>query len=86
MGQAGCQPPWRRFSFDGMPDCDNITKLRKYDEEKKRVVGLGPAVVDKEDVLNTTKCLQPCSYIEYKVSFTVSMCCANVQIVLIFLI
>ena len=88
VGQAGCQPPWRRFTFDGIPVCDNWTILKNYHDEKWKVIGTGPAVMDTEDVLKTTECSLPCSYMEYKVSFSVSMCCVNVLscVVSIFLI
>ena len=37
MREAGCQPPWRRFSFDGMLDCDNWTMLNQYNNEAFKI-------------------------------------------------
>ena len=64
VGQAGCQPPWRRFTFEGIPLCDNWTLRTRYSHEKARVL----SDMTRDELLDTTKCLMSCSFIEYKVS------------------
>ena len=63
MIKAGCQPPWRKISVSGLPLCDNYTLLSTFASEFERV---GRMV--REDVLENTKCLMPCSFMEYEVS------------------
>ena len=64
VGQAGCQPPWRRFTFVEIPLCDNWTLLTQYSHEKTRVL----SDMTRDELLDTSKCLLPCSFIEYKVN------------------
>ena len=59
---VGCQPPWRKISVPGLPLCDNYTLLSKYGDEFERV---GRMV--KENVVENTKCLMPCSFMQYEV-------------------
>ena len=63
MIKVGCQPPWRKINVSGLPLCDNINQLLKYGNEFERV---GRMV--REDVVEYTKCLMPCSFMEYEVS------------------
>ena len=63
MRKTGCQPPWRKINVFGLPLCDNFTLLAKYGSEFERV---GRMV--REDVVENTKCLMPCSFMEYEVS------------------
>ena len=63
MIKVGCQPPWRKTSVSGLPLCDNYTLLSQYASEFERV---GRMV--REDVVEKTKCLMPCSFMEYEVS------------------
>ena len=64
MARAGCQPPWSRSPGDGdLPVCDNMTSLKKYQEEFKWNVYNN----DRDGIIKATKCLAPCSFIEYKV-------------------
>ena len=60
--QANCQPHWRTFDFEGVPTCDNWSMLNKYDDVKWNI-----AVMGFEEVIETTKCLYPCTFMEYKV-------------------
>ena len=64
MRQAGCQPPWRRFDVEELPLCDNWTMLDKYSEENLNIKD----TMTKEDIIETTMCLMPCTFMEYRVS------------------
>ena len=61
--QVGCQPPWRRFSVEGLPICDNWALLNKYTIENSKV---GSDMV-KDELIAETKCMFPCTFMEYKV-------------------
>ena len=63
MNSAGCQPPWRRFTIEQLPLCDNGTMLNRFREAYEKIAG--PLV--KEEIIDVTKCLMPCTYMEYKV-------------------
>ena len=63
MMRVGCQPHWRQFSVDGLPLCNNLSLLTQFANEFERV---GALVKDK--IIEDTKCLLPCSFMEYKVS------------------
>ena len=60
--QANCQPHWRTFDFTGVPLCENRTLLSKYDEAKWNITVMG-----SEEVMEITRCLLPCTFMEYKV-------------------
>ena len=62
MRKTGCQPPWRSVSVEGLPLCDNRTMLLKYGENYIHAVNYG-----KNALLERTKCMMPCSFMEYKV-------------------
>ena len=63
MAQVGCQPPFSRFEVKGLRLCDNWTLLKRYNEE---VVRFYPDT--KSNIIGSSKCLMPCSFMEYKVS------------------
>lgn len=63
MAQVGCQPPFSRFEVKGLRLCDNWTLLKRYNEE---VVRLYPDT--RSNIIGSSKCLMPCSFMEYKVS------------------
>ena len=61
---VGCQPPWSRFAVEGVPLCDTWTLLSRYSEENRRVT----EEMDRQEIIEATQCLLPCSYMEYRVS------------------
>ena len=63
MARAECQPHWRRFSSENLPECDNATMLTRYSEEYWNVCDLY-----RQEIINVTGCHLPCSFLEYKVS------------------
>ena len=65
MKIAGCQPPWRKINVDGLPLCDNNETLNKYSK-----VRLETWEMTRGELFMKTKCLMPCSYMEYKVKIT----------------
>ena len=67
MNIAGCQPPWRRFSVDHLPICDNMKMLNHFGKVYDRMMNKF-----RDDIIETTKCRLPCSYLEYKVSMQMS--------------
>ena len=62
MNIAVCQPPWRRFSVDNLPICNNMKMLDRYGRVYDRMMNKF-----KDDIIETTKCKLPCSYLEFKV-------------------
>ena len=58
---AGCQPKWSRVNED-QPLCDNKNMSEKYSWLYYEFGKL-----EREDLIKHTKCLMPCSYMEYKV-------------------
>ena len=63
MTRAGCQPPWSRTDLHGLlPLCDNWSLLTRYHNERYRLW-----LMDNENLINDTKCLMPCIFMEYKV-------------------
>ena len=64
MRKIGCQLPWRRVNIDGMPICDNSTMLNNYDYSYWWAVDWGI-----DNLIKLTKCLMPCSFMEYKVQY-----------------
>ena len=62
--KAGCQPNWRLFSIEGLPVCDNATMVRNYNEIWANV----SLNMDRDDIYQTTKCLMPCTFLDFKVS------------------
>ena len=66
MLNVGCQPPWRRFSVEGLPLCDNSNLLTRYGNEYDRVTQMV-----KNELIEETKCMAPCTFMEYKVDITI---------------
>ena len=64
MRMAGCQPPMGRVKVDGLPLCDNMTMLKNHADNTWYTTEYG-----REWLINSTKCLMPCSFMEYKVKF-----------------
>ena len=62
MVKAGCQPPWRLVSVQNLPLCDNLNMLMQYNSIFVRLVYYG-----RNKLIEATKCLMPCTYMEYKV-------------------
>ena len=60
---VGCQIPWSTVNVTGMPLCDNSTTFNKYDKYLDEVLSM-----QKDDLIRTTKCFLPCTFMEYKVS------------------
>ena len=65
---VGCQPPWTRFIMEGHPLCDNLTKINEYSNKVNEFYDMG-----KNDLFEETSCLIPCIFMEYKVSFLLSL-------------
>ena len=64
MRKIGCQLPWRRVNIEGLPICDNATMLNHYDYSYSWAVDSG-----RDMLMKLTKCLMPCSFMEYKVPY-----------------
>ena len=62
MRNVGCQPPWRRFTVDELPECDSLALLNKFAYEYERI-----ASMVRSEILEDTNCLIPCTFMEYKV-------------------
>ena len=60
--QTGCQPPLRRFNFTGVPECDTWDLMWKYSDHSA-----GLSETEGGMVIEKTKCLLPCTFMEYKV-------------------
>ena len=61
---AGCEPPWGGWRvMESVPTCDNLTLLLSYDEEYWKFF-----TSDEKRLFEVSKCLMPCSFMEYKVS------------------
>ena len=60
---AGCQAPWRRVSVEGLPLCDNFTKLYSFFLAYENIWRM-----DRRMRNEKTQCFMPCSFMEYKVS------------------
>lgn len=67
MNKADCQPPWRMSTIENMPICDNWTQLMNYKKEYDRVWHMF-----RDEVIEYTKCLFPCTFMEYRVSIELS--------------
>ena len=62
--QAGCQPHWRLFSVEGMPTCQNLSELKKYNKFSLKII----LDMDSDERFQKTNCLLPCTFMEYQVS------------------
>ena len=77
MARAGCQPPWRLVSVQNLPLCDNLDMLLQYNSIFVRLVYYG-----RNKLIEATKCLMPCTYMEYKVcTKTFKNCCTIISII-----
>ena len=66
MKKAGCQPHWRRFSFEGLPVCDNYTLLNdRFANLYSKYYNL-----HLKKIMEKSNCLIPCSFMEYKVKLS----------------
>ena len=63
MARVGCQPKWSRVSMEDMPLCDNSSLLWNYHVEYLTLTATG-----SYGITEMTKCLLPCSFMEYKVA------------------
>ena len=61
--RAGCQPARNMFPVKGVPLCQNWSQLTTYSEEFDKV-----SLMDRNDLLEFTKCIIPCTFMEYRVS------------------
>ena len=59
----GCQPPWSRYNIEGQPLCDNLSMLDDYGDKLDEF-----SIMGKKDLLEKTRCLTPCFFMEYRVS------------------
>ena len=48
--------------MEGMPLCDNSTTFKKYDKYQDDVM-----FMQRNDLIRTTRCFLPCTFMEYKV-------------------
>ena len=65
MDRAGCQPPWSRVDVKYLPLCSNSSMLDKHSSEYYAVLELGLHALGRR-----TKCVMPCTFMEYKVSYS----------------
>ena len=68
-GGVHCRPGWLSAALEEVYICwntpfDNWTLLTQYSYEKARVL----SDMTRDELLDTSKCLLPCYFIEYKVS------------------
>ena len=61
--KVGCQPYWNKFDITGIQICKNGTMMQHYSDEKTR-----SAMMSRVELIGETKCLMPCTFMEYKVS------------------
>ena len=61
--KAGCQPYWNKYNISEMPFCANASMLKEYSDES-----ISHSRMYKNELLKKTKCLLPCTFIEYKVT------------------
>ena len=60
--EVGCRPPWDSWSPTSNPVCETLEKNIEHEEMDFDILNYEPKII-----LNKTKCLIPCNYIEYKV-------------------
>ena len=61
--KAGCQPYWNKLNMKGIQICKNGSMLNHYSNERTTI-----SLMSRKELIETTKCLMPCSFMEYKVS------------------
>ena len=62
---AGCQPYWKPFPLERIPTCSNYSIIKEYQNIMANIAYNS----DREDIRQKTKCVIPCTFYEYKVSF-----------------
>ena len=67
VARAGCQPYWSKYQVDGMPFCNTAKMLEHYG-----TINLEFAWMHRNELMSATKCLMPCSFMEYKVGLNLS--------------
>ena len=60
VARAGCQPPWKRFTVDGQPTCDNVSLLNQFGEEYTTFYNM-----ERHQLYEETNCLMPCIFIRH---------------------
>ena len=71
----GCQPPWRRVDVKDLPICDNSMILQQYSHYYIWLMTMG-----RDELIQNTKCLMPCSFMEYKVAMAMYYFFLNVTL------
>ena len=70
VAKTGCLPFWNKFMNDHdeveMPICENTSMLNQYG-----VIYYEMQVMPRDDLIKTTGCLMPCSFVEYTVSICI---------------
>ena len=70
--KTGCKPYWNQFNVNGeveLPICENTSMLNRYSN-----INMEFQEMPREELVNASNCLMPCSYLEY----TVSLCMKKV--------
>ena len=62
--KAGCQSAWSRINVD-LPLCDSDSLMMMIQNSD---VYWAAMELGKNELINETECLMPCSFMEYKVS------------------
>ena len=70
-----CQPPWRRVDIKDLPICDNSMILQKYSHYYFWLTTMG-----KDELVENTNCITPCSFMEYKVAMAIYSLLKNVAL------
>jgi len=60
--RVGCRPPWDTWSPTSIPVCDTLEKNSEHEQLDWKFFNY-----EQKIVINSTKCLIPCNYKEYKV-------------------
>ena len=61
--RVGCQPYWNKHNIMGINICENGTMLKLYTSERNRM-----SYMSRKELIRESKCLMPCTYMEYKVN------------------
>ena len=63
VAKGGCQPYWNKFNISDRPFCANGSMLKQYSD-----ASISFTRMYKKELLEETKCLIPCTFMEYEVS------------------
>ena len=63
VASIGCQPTWRQFSMNEEPLCDSWNLLSPYGDKIESLANM-----DRSELFEATKCVMPCTFMEYKES------------------